>query len=175
MKKFLSGILLATFLFNIIGYYFVLSFKIELNRIAVLKEMSSRKMYSIETKYFSVAEFNKYKTAGDEILIDNVMYDIVSVKNTGEGTVMVTCFTDKKETRLYTELKAFFEDNFDKDATNDKKSKDNFKTEIKDFSPSYYEPLAVYFKSETTGFAFEDLYSSFTGTIITPPPQVTNA
>ncbi|MCY7408901.1 MAG: hypothetical protein LH473_01385 [Chitinophagales bacterium] len=56
---------------------------------------------------FSLKEYEIVKQGDDELLIDGMMYDIVSKKESN-GKIEIVCISDKKEMRLVTFLQTFY-------------------------------------------------------------------
>ena len=173
MKKFLAFILLALFIYQIIG--FVPVFLME--RMIVRKEIkkmikASVPQHELTVFHFTEAEFDalQWVKPGKEFILNDKMFDIVR-KSESSGNITVHVINDTQERQLFADL----DDQVNRQADSSPSSEAGIKL-CKLFNSAIHESCGAnitpgFTYIESNSFPFVENFASISSPIDIPPPE----
>src|SRR5689334_11952871 len=100
MKKIVSSILLLSLFLATVGYHFIFQVKQQNIKEDMEEYLSKENIRNAVELRFSLNELSKLKWENDkEFVYNGELYDVVKKKNVN-GSLVIQCIKDKKETHL---------------------------------------------------------------------------
>jgi hypothetical protein len=176
MKKILSILFLAIFLFNLLGYYFVVYLmqqSVHSEMKAFIKKnppLDKLERLVISDKEMNSREVFKFKDDKKEFVYNGKLYDIVKETKDGTNTIFY-CINDKNEEQLLAGLCEHFKNNFDQNGPAKDKSRQLIKNIIKEALPDSHSTIKSF---QSLTFIFFEYHFELTNQFIpvfSPPPE----
>lgn len=147
-KKIFFVVLLAAFLYNIAGYFFVFAFQQAGIRNSIKEMFAEAAPASLTVIKINNTEINNLEWEGsDELRFQGKMYDVVLKKQYG-NCMYLYCYSDEKEDHLYASLDTHIKNHVANTGTG-KNSKRIFKNCLSDYLIAGVKNNSIFFVSST--------------------------
>jgi len=176
MKKIVSILLCAIFLFNIAGYYVVFVIMQHTAR-SEMKNLIKQSIPEVEMEKIIIPTSQIASTNSElkfvkknEFIYKGKLFDIVKRKNEGCNTIFY-CINDKQEEKLFSGLNEHIKRNIDQNNPSQNNSKFLSKSIIKEAIPEKVQQLFNINNTNTTYYRYSWLIQKLVIPIYTPPPK----
>lgn len=170
-QRLFASVFLSLFVYNIVGYYAVFLMVQYSHHQEVKRALKGPRHGALEVIEISKKDMDNHphftRVNEREFLYKGSMYDIVRTVESGDS-VYFYCMNDKKETRMFAELKKHA-------GSHDQAPTGTTKHVVKKLAQDYFcDPVPAYAFAEGTDLSAERqhiLYSSPYGDLFSPPPE----
>ena len=169
MKKILSFALIFAIFYSLTGFYLVF----EIDQCLIKEEIKEKLINNLPEKELTLIKISSAESTkidwteeGREFRYEGQMFDVVKIK-TGSDTTYYYCFSDEKESKLFSNLNNLVKGQTDnaQSRTNQKKQEITYFIRELSFIQSLTETPVLYFD-------YPSFYKSICIYVLSPPPKI---